>query len=44
MEGMIVLVAFTLAFIGIAIWAYLPQNKKRMKLYGEIPLKEGNNE
>lgn len=40
MEGLIVLVSFTLAFIGIAVWAYLPRNKQQMKAHGEIPFKE----
>ena len=40
MEGIIVLVAFTVAFIGIALWVYLPKNKQRMQAYGNIPFQE----
>lgn len=40
MEGLIVLVAFSLVFIGIAVWAYLPRNKKRLESYRDIPLGE----
>lgn len=43
MEGTIVLVAFSLAFIAIAVWAYLPGNKGRMASHGEIPFKEQDN-
>lgn len=40
MEGIIVLVAFSAAFAGIAVWAYLPRNKARLNAYAEIPLRE----
>ena len=40
MEGIIVLIAFSLAFAAIAIWAYLPKNKARLNAYAEIPLRE----
>lgn len=40
MEGMIVLVAFSLAFAGIGIWAFLPRNKSRLNYYGNIPFRE----
>ncbi len=40
MEGMIVLVAFSLAFAGIAVWAYLPRNKSRLQKLANIPFNE----
>ena len=40
MEGVIVLVAFTAAFVGIAFWAYAPRNKARLQSYGDIPFHE----
>ncbi len=40
MEGLIVLVTFTLAFVGISVWAYAPRNKARIQSYGEIPFHE----
>lgn len=40
MGGTFMLVVFTVAFVGIAIWAYLPRNKARMNDYAEIPLRE----
>jgi cbb3-type cytochrome oxidase subunit 3 len=43
MEGLIVLVAFSLAFTGIAIWAYLPRNKSRLQKLAYIPLHEDDN-
>lgn len=44
MEGMIVLVTFTLAFIGIASWVYAPRNKSRIQSYGDIPFHEDGHE
>ena len=38
--GVLVLVMFFVAFLGFALWAYLPSNKKRMEDCGHIPLKE----
>lgn len=40
MHGLFVLVAFSLAFVGIAIWAYLPRNKARFQELGTIPFRE----
>lgn len=40
LTGLIVLVAFAAAFSGICVWALWPSNRKRLKEYGEIPLKE----
>lgn len=40
MGGMLVLIAFVLAFIGIVVWAFLPRNKERMKKDAEIPFRE----
>ena len=37
--GTLVLVLFFVAFVGIAIWAYLPAQRQKMKSYGEIPLR-----
>lgn len=42
MEGLIVLVAFSLAFTGIAIWAYLPRNKSRLQKFGNIPFEDSH--
>lgn len=44
MEGLIVLVAFTVAFIGIVLWVYAPRNKARMQAWGSIPFREENHE
>jgi cbb3-type cytochrome oxidase subunit 3 len=40
--GIIVLVAFSLSFVAICIWAYWPSNRQRLKSYGQIPLEEDN--
>ena len=42
-EGIIVLVAFSIAFVGIAIWAFAPRNKNKINAYGTIPFKEEDN-
>jgi len=39
-SGLIILLAFFTAFVGIAIWAYLPENKARLEDHAQIPLKE----
>jgi cbb3-type cytochrome oxidase subunit 3 len=38
--GVTVTVCFFIAFVAIAVWAYLPGNKDRLKSYGQIPLEE----
>ena len=38
------LLFFFAVFIGIAVWALNPANKKRLQSYGEIPLKEESHE
>ncbi len=38
--GMAVLVAFSLSFAAICIWALWPANRQRLKAYGLIPLQE----
>lgn len=40
MGGIIVLIAFFVAFAGIALWAYLPANKDKMTQHGNIPFIE----
>lgn len=39
-SGYIVLVGFFTAFVGIAIWAYRPANKKTIENYRDIPFRE----
>lgn len=34
------LILFFSAFIGVLIYVYLPGSKKKMKEFGDIPLKE----
>lgn len=36
----IVTVAFFVLFVGVALWAFLPSNRKKLEAYGQIPLKE----
>jgi len=36
-SGVIVSVLFFTMFVGIAIWSYLPRNKRRLQNYGNIP-------
>lgn len=31
---------FFVAFVGIALWAFLPRNRARLDQYGQIPFKE----
>jgi len=38
--GMAVLLAFTLSFFAICVWALWPSNRNRLKAYGQIPLEE----
>ena len=38
--GIGVLVAFTLSFLAICVWALWPSNRQRLKAYGLIPLQE----
>lgn len=38
--GAMVTLSFFIGFVAIAIWAYLPGNKDRLKSYGQIPLEE----
>lgn len=38
--GIAVLVAFTLSFTAICIWALWPGNRQKMKAHGLIPLNE----
>lgn len=38
--GLIVLVAFTVSFLAICVWALWPSNRSRMIAYGQIPLEE----
>ena len=38
--GMIGLLFFFTFFVGVAIWAYLPHNKKKIEAYKNIPLSE----
>jgi cytochrome c oxidase cbb3-type subunit 4 len=40
--GMAVLVAFSVSFLAICVWAYWPSNRQRLKSYGLIPLQEDN--
>ena len=40
MIGLAVLVAFTLSFTAICVWALWPSNRSRMKAWGRIPLQE----
>lgn len=40
MEGIIVLVGFTVAFVGIVVWIYLPRNKERINSLANIPFHE----
>ena len=37
-SGLIVSVLFFTMFSAIAIWSYLPRNKRRLQSYGHIPL------
>lgn len=39
--GSLITLSFFVAFVGIAVWTFLPSNKAKLKAYGEIPLKEG---
>ncbi len=39
-SGLIVLVAFSTAFLAICVWTLWPSNRKRLKALGEIPLHE----
>jgi cbb3-type cytochrome oxidase subunit 3 len=32
------LLAFTVGFLGLVIWAYSPSRKRRLQKYGSIPL------
>jgi cbb3-type cytochrome oxidase subunit 3 len=38
--NLVILVMFFAMFLGFALWAYAPTNRKRMKKYGDIPLRE----
>jgi cbb3-type cytochrome oxidase subunit 3 len=40
--SLLVLLVFFAMFLGFAFWAFAPGNKKRMKDYGHIPLKEAS--
>ncbi|CAL4869619.1 hypothetical protein MMA231_03911 (plasmid) [Asticcacaulis sp. MM231] len=40
--GMAVLIAFSLSFLAICIWAFWPGNRQRLTSYGLIPLQEDN--
>lgn len=40
MEGLVVLVAFSLAFVGIAVWVYLPVNRHKINAHAAIPFSE----
>ncbi len=40
--GMAVLVAFSVSFLAICVWALWPSNRQRLKSYGLIPLQEDN--
>ena len=31
-------------FIGIVVWAYWPKNRSKIESYGQIPLKDDENE
>lgn len=42
MGGTVMLVIFSVVFVGIAVWAYLPRNKSRMESHGNIPFTEDN--
>ena len=38
--GLFVLVAFSLAFAAICVWAWWPSNRQRLNALGSIPLEE----
>lgn len=38
--GVIGLLFFFIFFVGVAVWAYLPANKKKIEAYKNIPLSE----
>ena len=40
--GLIGLLCFFAAFIGIAVWAFRPANKQRIESYRYIPLEESH--
>ncbi|MGB4100768.1 MAG: cbb3-type cytochrome c oxidase subunit 3 [Alphaproteobacteria bacterium] len=37
-------VCFFAGFVGIALWAYFPANKKRLEDQGKIPLRESSDD
>lgn len=37
---MIGLLCFFAAFVGIGVWAYMPQHKKELESHANIPFKE----
>ena len=41
-SGIIVSVLFFTMFVGIAIWSYLPRNKRRLQSYADIPLEDND--
>ena len=38
--SLLVLITFFALFLGFAVWAYAPANKRKMETYGQIPLQE----
>lgn len=38
--GIAVLVAFTVSFVAICVWAFWPANRQKLKAHGLIPLNE----
>lgn len=40
-SGYLVLVAFFVAFCGVALWIYLPRNSKRLESFRNIPFEGG---
>jgi len=42
-SGMIVTIGFFTGFVSIALWAYMPSNKRNMQEQAMIPFKEQDN-
>lgn len=38
--GSLITLSFFIGFVGICIWALNPKNKEKFRSYGNIPLKE----
>lgn len=42
-SGYVVLVAFFVGFCGVALWIYLPRNRRRLEDMRNIPFEGGDN-